>query len=212
MHIELIDVLRCPRPHAFTWLVAQTAQIRARDVVSGILGCPECQARYPIAAGVLDLRAHAVPVATPQFAKPEQETIMRLAALLAMADVTSGALIVLAGEHAASAPALSKMFDGFQLLAVNPTVELESGGAVSIVRTEGEVPLRDDVARAVALDSAHAAPELMEGAARTLTSGGRLVAPAAASLPGSVRELARDALEWVAERLTDPGVVPLRRR
>lgn len=211
MHIELIDVIRCPRPHAFTWLVAQTAQIRQRDVVSGILGCPECQARYPLVEGVLDLRADATPVAALPLEDPEQETITRLAALLAIADAPSGALIVLVGERAAAAPVLSEMFDECRILAVNPVAALESGGGVSIVRTVGEVPLRDGAARAVALDATHAAPEQLEGAARALTSGGRLVAPAAASLPDGVRELARDELEWVAERLPDPVVVPLRR-
>ncbi len=211
MHIELIDFLRCPRPHAFTWLVARTAQIRERDVVGGMLGCPECRARYPLVAGVLDLRSRPTPVAALPFAEPEDETITRLAALLAVADAPSGALMVLAGEHAAAARVMSRMFDGVQLLAVNPSVDLESGGGVSIVLTEGEVPLRDGVARGVALDLTHSAPDLVEGAARAVAPGGRLVAPASAPLPAGVRELARDELEWVAERLSEPVVVPLRR-
>jgi uncharacterized protein YbaR (Trm112 family) len=61
--VELIDALRCPRPHADTWLVAAAAETRDRCVVRGALGCPTCRAEYPITGGVaaFDQRAARPP-------------------------------------------------------------------------------------------------------------------------------------------------------
>jgi threonine dehydrogenase-like Zn-dependent dehydrogenase len=79
-------------------------------------------------------------------------------------------------------------------------------------------PLAARQAAAVALDAAHATPAQLAQAVRVLRPGGRLVAPAWAPLPEGVRELARDATEWVAEAAGSPPaheaspLVTLRRR
>ena len=52
MFIELIDMLRCTRPHEDSWLVATFHEMLERDVVQGLLSCPVCTARYPITGGV----------------------------------------------------------------------------------------------------------------------------------------------------------------
>ena len=52
MHIELIDLLRCPREHEETWLVAAFTRIQDRVVSEGRLGCPVCSAAYPIESGI----------------------------------------------------------------------------------------------------------------------------------------------------------------
>ena len=44
-----------------------------------------------------------------------------------------------------------------------------------------------------------------------LATRGRLVAPATAPVPIAIRELARDATEWVGEREATPVTVPLAR-
>jgi uncharacterized protein YbaR (Trm112 family) len=208
VHIEMIDHIRCPQPHEFTWLVAQTAQIRERDVTSGVLGCPTCSARYPIDRGVLDLRADARPVASEEAPVPSADANTRLAALLGLGEHTG--VVVLTGDYGAAAPHLAPLMEGGHLLVVNASYEMVSGGGVSLVRTNGEIPLREGVAMAVALDAAHAA-EGAGPAALTLSGGGRLLAPVDTPVPGGVRELARDAAAWVAERLPNPVVVPLRR-
>lgn len=52
MHLELVDLLRCPKPHATSVLVAAANQVEQRFVIDGTLGCPECLAEYPIQQGV----------------------------------------------------------------------------------------------------------------------------------------------------------------
>jgi hypothetical protein len=62
------------------------------------------------------------------------------------------------------------------------------------------VPLAAGVLRAAWLDEATSDPSLLAGVARALRPGGRLVAPAATGVPAGIRELARDAREWVGAR------------
>ena len=53
MFVELVDLLRCPRPHEDTWLVAAAEAMSGRHIVRGTLGCPVCEAEYPIRDGVV---------------------------------------------------------------------------------------------------------------------------------------------------------------
>jgi len=42
--VELIEALRCPRPHEDAHLVASATRTEARHIVDGVLGCPVCGA------------------------------------------------------------------------------------------------------------------------------------------------------------------------
>jgi len=44
MFSELVDVLRCPRPHEESWLVLAAHRLDGRDIMAGVLGCPVCHA------------------------------------------------------------------------------------------------------------------------------------------------------------------------
>lgn len=213
MFIELVESLRCPRPHEFTWLVASTLEMAGRDIRRGLLGCPSCSARYPIRDGVVDFQTRdgttPIPDSTPLPAPGgDAELAMRLAALL---DLTSpGGFVVLAGEWAHAAPALLSLVEGVEVLVLNTTVALTSGSGISLARTDGSIPIRPSAARAIALDRRHAAQ--VDAAARALRQYGRLVAPVGAVLPSDLEELARDDREWVAtKRLETTEAVPLRR-
>lgn len=213
MFIELVESLRCPRPHEFTWLVASTLEMAGRDIRRGLLGCPSCSARYPIRDGVVDFQTRdgttPIPDSTPLGApEGDAELAMRLAALL---DLTSpGGFVVLAGEWAHAAPALLGLVEGVEVLVLNTTVALTSGNNISLARTDGSIPIRPGAARAIALDKRHA-PHV-DAAARALRQYGRLVAPVGATLPADLEELARDSREWVAtKRLETTEAVPLRR-
>lgn len=209
MHIEIIDLIRCPQPHPFTWLIAQTAQISVRDVVSGVLGCPECGRRYPLIDGVLDLRSQAegAELALESDATYAEDDVMRLAAVLGLSE--AGGIVVLAGSVAVAAPMLARMLDRGHVLAVNARIPLTSGDGVSIVLTDGEIPLREGSVRGIALDHAHASAERLDITARTLTESGRLVAPVDVAVPATLHEIARDHRDWVAERVPSPPVIPL---
>jgi hypothetical protein len=213
MFIELVESLRCPRPHEFTWLVASTLEMAGRDIRRGLLGCPSCSARYPIREGVVDFQTRdgttPIPDSTP-LADPsgDPELAMRVAALF---DLTSpGGFIVLAGEWAHAAPALRALVEGVEVLVLNGTVALTSGNGISLARTDGSIPIRPGVARGLALDERHAVH--VRAAARALRQYGRLVAPVTASLPADLEELARDGRDWVAtKRVETAEGVPLRR-
>jgi hypothetical protein len=103
-----------------------------------------------------------------------------------------------------------------QLLALDPTPALESGGALSLALIPDVLPLAAESARGIALDAAHATPLLLAGAARALAPSGRLIAPAYALVPDSLRELARDDQHWVAaapppSNVSAPVPIALRR-
>ena len=213
MFIELVESLRCPRPHEFTWLVASTLEMAGRDIRRGLLGCPSCSARYPIRDGVVDFQTRdgttPIPDSTPLAdAEADAELAMRVAALFDL--TTPGGFVVLAGDWAHAAPALRTVVEGVELLVLNTTVALTSGNGISLARTDGSIPIRPGAARGIALDGRHAAH--VAGAARALRQYGRLVAPIAAALPPDVEELARDGRDWVAtKRLETTDGVPLRR-
>jgi uncharacterized protein YbaR (Trm112 family) len=213
MFIELVESLRCPRPHEFTWLVASTLEMVGRDIRRGLLGCPSCSARYPIRDGVVDFQTRdgttPIPDSTP-LPDPEAdaETAMRLGALL---DLTSpGGFVVLAGDWGNAALALHALAEGVEILVLNTTVALASGNGISLVRTDGSIPIRPGAARGIALDERHA-PHA-NAAARALRQYGRLVAPVGVSLPADLEELARDGRDWVAtKRMDTTEGVPLRK-
>ncbi|HET7457777.1 MAG TPA: hypothetical protein VFJ74_08985, partial [Gemmatimonadaceae bacterium] len=131
---------------------------------------------------------------------------------------------VLAGAWARHADALTAIAPGVRLLLLDPPIAIRwndddsasRDGTVSIVRAAGDaLPLAAGAARAVALDAATATAARLDAAVRVLAGGGRIVAPAAVTVPAGVRELARDAEVWVAEReaavARESGPVPLRR-
>ena len=214
MFIELVDSLRCVRPHGPIWLVASAFRMDERDIVSGELGCPTCGARYPIDRGIADFRdGGAAPESGPM--RTDIETLspadeaMRAAALLDLAE--PGGFIVLAGAWSAAAHEVAALVERVHVLGLNPEEGVESGGGVSLVLASTQIPLRAGVTRGIALDSAHATSTLLLSAADALRPGGRLIAPAHAPLPTGFTEFARDEHHWVAEKQAAPGpVVQLR--
>jgi hypothetical protein len=74
---------------------------------------------------------------------------------------------------------------------------------LSGLRAGAALPLASAVARAVAVDTTDE-PRLAS-AARITRAGGRVVAPARASVPAGVRELGRDDTLWVGEREAAPS-------
>ena len=79
MYIPLVDILRCPRPHDETWLVASIVRAEARDIIDGVLGCPICSAEYPIRDGAVDFGGAGAPA---PYIAPGEESAVRIAAAL----------------------------------------------------------------------------------------------------------------------------------
>jgi hypothetical protein len=209
--LELVDSLRCVRPHEDSWLIARADELVARHIVQGELGCPICEARYAVRDGVANFRGaeRTFPSETSSAAPQDASAAaLRAAALLGLTE--PGGLVVLAGEWSACADALLGLAEGVQLLALDPAPTLRSGGALSLALIPDALPLAAASARGIALDAAHATPSLLAGASRALAPGGRLIAPASARVPDSLQELARDDEQWVAAAPRSSVSAPVR--
>lgn len=184
------------RSHEDSWLVASADELVARHIVRGELGCPVCEARYPVRDGVADFTAGVARPADPRSGAAREGMAVRAAALLGLSE--PGGIVALAGEWSAAANEILEMTEEVQLLAFDFPRALRSGGALSLALIGDVLPLAPGSVRGIALDAAHATPSLLAGAERALAPGARLIAPAAAPLPASLRELARDDQHWVA--------------
>jgi len=211
MFIELVDLLRCPRPHELAWLVVAAHRMVDRDIEEGELGCSVCGGRYPITRGVADLRGGEPGADAPPAGDPADsgELAVRAAALLGLTD--SSGVAALAGVWTRAARGVAAITERIHILAIDPATQLASGGGVSLARAGTRLPLRPEAVRGIALDAAHATAAMLESAVEALTAGGRLLVPAEVPLPAGVTELARDAAYWLAEKGTAAGpVVQLR--
>lgn len=206
MQLEIAERLRCPRAHAATPLIIVAQRTVERELVAGVAGCMSCHLEadvrdgdvfFPGASQAATLAEPAAPVA-----------LDRLVALLGLAE--PGGAVLLTGRYAALAAAVTAMID-VHVVVLN--AEPARGPGVSVVRlSEPVVPFSDNTFRAAALDHATSMPVLLD-TVRALQVGGRLLAALPLERPFGIRELARDATEWVGEREAGPtGVVRITRR
>jgi len=225
MFIELVDSLRCVRPHELTWLVASATRMDARDIVVGELGCHVCGAEYPIVDGIADFTLGQEPQSSPSTdadatdadaTKAEspallgEEMAMRAAALLDLAE--PGGFVALTGAWGGCAPRLAELAPRVHLLLLDPPVGTESGDGISLARVHDDIPIRPAMCRGVALDAAHATPRIVTAAVDALRPRGRLVAPASLATPAGITELARDERHWVGEKEAPAPIVRIRRK
>ena len=175
-------------------------RMEARHIVEGTLGCPVCQAAYPIHNGVVDFRAapagpRAAAESPARAPRADPEEPMRLAAFLGLSDATGFA--VLEGEWGIHAAALRELVET-PLVLVDPPESVEGEPGISVLRADGPLPLAAGAARAMAIAGTEDAR--VASAVRATRVKGRVVGRATLALPPGVRELARDERVWVAER------------
>jgi hypothetical protein len=207
--IELIDLLRCTRPHDETWLVAAFSTVSNRFVQDGKLGCPICSAEYSIRDGVgnftegLSLPARDEERGASGHSREELAT--RAGAYLNATE--AGTTVVLGGLWAYAAHDLSAMSD-VRVLALNAPNDVSESERVGLLRVASEIPLATGSVAGVALDAWF--PEGMaESAVRVVRPRGRVVGPAGLAVPSGLTVLAHDDKYWVAEK--PPEVIPIRR-
>jgi len=209
MHLELVDLLRCPRPHEASPLIATIEQAYGRSIDRGVLGCPICDSRYAIEAGGVtfddDTRSRCL--AAPSAPPPAAEATVRAAALLGLTE--PGGVILLGGVTGALAAPLRDAADVTMIL-YNPPGPAGGRAGATPIYARG-LPVAGGALRGALLDedTAPAAADVVAA----LRPGARLVAPARTPLPAGLRELARDEMQWVAERpvVAASAPVPLRR-
>ena len=193
MHVELIDRLRCTAPHADSWLVAHADRSIDRRILEGTLGCPVCRREFRVSAGDVWM-GDDEPACRPAAFVPDAGTALRLAALLNVDE--RGGLYVLDGALAAAVSQLNP-FDTARWILLSPPPGVE---ADATIRGAGDqLPLARGSVRGVAIDRASSAFAI--AAAAALVQGGRLVAPVATARPDGMEEIARDADQWVAQKV-----------
>jgi uncharacterized protein YbaR (Trm112 family) len=195
MWLDLIDSLRCPNDHDETPLVCVAYQSSDRDLEDGVLGCPQCRAQFRVRDAVAwfgetpgDVRQAIFAVAGDD----DGSLALRVAALLDLS--TPGGVVAFSAGAAASAADVAARVD-VHALVVN--VAAARPGLVSAICGVRTLPLAAGSLRGAVLDAPDAG--FLESFARAVRVGGRLIAPAAWTLPVDYRELARDERQWVAE-------------
>lgn len=201
MHIELIDLLRCPRDHEETWLVAALTAVQDRFVIKAKLGCPVCGSTYSVSRGIVDLRGESGDPA-PQSGEAGPEMAVRTAALLNL--TRPGSLVLLEGTYAAAAQEVSDLTH-CTIIALNPSSHVADSETVATVLCDARIPFASAAVSGIACDS----PELIADTPRVLRTGGRLLLPVSAALPPGMVEIARDDQNIVGEAVGE--VVQLRR-
>ncbi|MDQ6770441.1 MAG: hypothetical protein M3Z54_10690 [Gemmatimonadota bacterium] len=209
MFIELIDLLRCTRPHDDTWLVASFSKVNNRFVEEAKLGCPSCSAEYWIRGGVADFSGEVVLPEREDERKASSHRREELATRAgAYLDATEpGATILLGGLWAFAAQELSDMAH-VRVLALNAAAGVKESASVGLVEVGSEIPLAAGSVLGVAIDAWFPA-RIVESAVRVVRSGGRVVGPANVQPPSELAVLAHDDKYWVAQKA--PQVIPIRR-
>jgi uncharacterized protein YbaR (Trm112 family) len=190
--IEMIDLLRCPRDHEETWLVAAFTTMDGRFVVEGKLGCPVCNASYDVIEGVAHFGGEISEAFAPNVST---ESVMRTAALLNL--VRPGSLAVLCGSEASAAEDLSELTQT-RVIVMNPAASIEDTEHVGTVVTDERIPLASSSVDGIAMGDCHS---LLGDALRVLRPSGRLTVSVGAELPSGFREIARDDQCVVAEAI-----------
>jgi hypothetical protein len=207
--IELIDLLRCIRPHDETWLVASFNKVNNRFVEEAKLGCPSCSAEYWIRGGVADFSGEVVLPQCEDERKAashrREELATRAGAYLEATE--PGATVVLGGLWAYAAQELSEMAE-IRVIAINAPSEVKESETVGLVRVGSEIPLAAGSVLGVAVDAWFPA-NIVESAVRVVRPGGRIVGPAAITTPSELSILAHDDRYWVAQKA--PEVVTISR-
>jgi hypothetical protein len=207
--IELIDLLRCIRPHDETWLVASFSKVNNRFVEEARLGCPSCSAEYWIRGGVADFSREVILPECEEERRAashrREELATRAGAYLEATE--PGATVVLGGLWAYAAQELSEMAD-IRVIAINAPGEVKESETVGLVRVGSEIPLAAGSVLGVAVD-AWFPTKIVESAVRVVRPGGRIVGPAAILPPSELSILAHDERYWVAQKA--PKVVTISR-
>lgn len=210
MLLSLVDSLRCPEDHEVSSLVLSAEQWTEGRVSSGFLGCPVCHARYAIRDGVADFtRGGESADSVPSAGAITATDGLRLAAQLDLSE--GGGLVLLTAGYAKQAPALDASAH-ITCVLLNAAFAIPASMQAVGIRLLDRIPLVDGSLRGAAVDESRASPFFLAEVCRCVRDGGRVVAPADAPPPDTVRLLVRDEREWVGQVERLPSLVTPQRR
>ena len=193
MFIELTDHLRCPADHDESFLVLLPSETVGRSVRAGILGCPVCNAEYPIADGVV--RFADLPARPPVRLSASADA---LHAFLGLAG--PGGYAALVGGVTAMAPELAELNRGVHFAVVAPIPGLVESRALSLIEA-ARLPFKTASLRGVVLGGGYGDDAAWVGDAfRAVLPGLRVVgAGSAPGVPGLEILAAADGW-WVGKK------------
>jgi uncharacterized protein YbaR (Trm112 family) len=194
MFIELTDHLRCPAAHDESFLVLLPDEVVSRQVRSGTLGCPVCNATYPIKDGVVHFGAADAPPHHPSTPPP----VEALAAFLGLGG--PGGYVALVGDVAALGRELVGAVPGVHFVGINAPAGSVGAERVSLMEAPS-IPVRARQLRGVILGAGFGGDEdwLTEGA-RVVLPGLRVVGAGPAPGRPELQILAAADGWWVAVR------------
>ena len=198
MFIELSELLRCPAEHEDAYCVLSSDEIEGRRVISGIIGCPNCRAEYPIEHGVVQFgpdpllgRNSGSDDITVEVI-PDPEVVRALLSL----EIGAG-YVALVGSVTRLSDPLAKLISEIQFVGVNPPPDVRESTELSLLRSPGTIPLRSGTARGIVLGQEYAGEPWLAEAGRVLMSGQRVVVVGEAVSMDGVSQLAADSGLWV---------------
>ena len=165
MFIELTDHLRCPATHDESFLVLLPDEVVSRQVRSGTLGCPVCNATYPIEDGIVRFGRVTVPVPQRPSAPPP---VAGLAAFLGLGG--PGGYVALVGDVAALGRELVGAVPGVHFVGINAPPGSVGAERVSLIEAPS-IPVKGRQLRGVILGTGYGSDE------GWLTEGTRVVLP-----------------------------------
>ena len=204
MYIEFIDLLRCTGTHEESQLVAAFSRVDDRHVIEAKLGCPVCAAEYFIRdeVAIFGDGPRDGPIADDSGAYT-----IRICAFLNL--MPPGKTVLLAGELANPSASVAET-SGARVISLNSPSPTHAVDNVAEIRAGSRIPLASRSLDGIALDEAHATPEMLVESARLLRPAGRVYLKSRVALPQQFRELAGVENEIVAELVGD--LVSLRSR
>ncbi len=203
MFIELTDHLRCPAPHAESFLVLLPDSVENRQVRSGTMGCPICNATYAIADGVVHFSAAAParPGAAPhRLGEPPAAPppVAGLAAFLGLGG--PGGYVGLVGDIAALGRELSSALPGVHFAGINAPAGTEGSDKVSLMEAPS-IPVKARQLRGVVLGAGYgSAPEWIAEGVRVVLPGLRVVGAGPVPERDDLQILAAAEGWWVGVR------------
>jgi hypothetical protein len=203
---DLADALRCIRPHEPAALITSVDRLSGRQIITGSLGCPVCDARYPVIEGaaVFDEAWLGRCRAAPAVPSADEAGVIRVGALLDLTDPAGW--VLLEGAASAAGAALHALLDT-AVVMLNPPGPVPPGAELSVIYAP-VAPFSPGLLRGAAL-SQGVDPALADSVVGALRAGGRIMGPISVAVPAGVAELARDGHGWVGTRRAEPTTVPV---
>jgi len=206
MHIELIEMLRCPEEHREEFLVLSTSEMNGRMVWLGLVGCPVCHRDFEIIDGIVDFTEVVTGERQVRSVRrtpaPDSPAVVDAQSLQALLDLGGpGGYVIMLGSAARHAVGLAGLMGGIHFVGINAPPDVGELPILSLIQTDQVIPLRQAMARGVVVGAELAKTGWIAEGSRVLLHGRRLVVESEKPvLPDGVKQLALGHGLWVGEK------------